>query len=108
MIEPGKRTTPYHSLQKVKAIVCDDEHPENLLITKDALDRARKDFGWNEADIRYVYSKLQQVKDYHKSGTKFGITIDIYHVRKIKGANVYTHCYIDDGKLIIDSFHQLT
>jgi len=106
MAESRKRDKPYYPLQKVKDIICDDEHPEKRLISSDALNRADKDFGWSEADIRDVYSKLQ-VKHYHKSGEKFGITTDIYHVKKIKGEDVYTYFYMDDGKLIIDSFHRL-
>ena len=36
------------------------------------------------------------------------IMLDVYHAQGLKGENVYIHFYIESGKLIINSFHELT
>ena len=106
MAESRKRNKPYYPLQKVKEKIAQGQY----LIKPNAVYSAFQDFGWNEADIKQVYRKLQDnhYQKTDKSKTIPGIMLDVYYVENINGEDVYTHFYIDDDRLIINSFHQLS
>jgi hypothetical protein len=81
-----------------------------LHITKNALDCALKDFGWNIDDIKRAYLKLKP-EHYYKNGDAIWnrkIVIDIYKAH-INGEDIYTHFFIDDESniLVINSFKKL-
>jgi hypothetical protein len=106
MAESRKRDKPYYPLQNVKEKIAQGQYR----INHNAVKSAFQDFGWKEADIKHVYRKLQD-KHYHqtdKSKTIPGIMLDVYYVENINGEDVYTHFYINDDRLIINSFHQLS
>lgn len=79
-----------------------------FLIRQNALDAARKDFGWEEVDIGNAFLKLQ-AKHFHKSEPSIkvpGVMVDVYIACGLNEEDVYTHFYIDrkDDLLIINSF----
>jgi len=82
-----------------------------FLITKSALDSARKDFGWGVDDIIEALMRLD-LKHFHKrdvSQHNRWMTLDFYKAKNLKGEKVYTHFYIDDAdnRLIVNSFKRI-
>lgn len=84
----------------------------DVLIQGNALQGAKDDFQWTQADIKRCLLKLKEIH-WHKTENHrlFPNTkMDYYKAEKImEGQDVYTHFYIKDGEtqLIISSFHQL-
>ena len=72
---------------------------------------ARRDafqlFGWGEDDIIFIYNKLRthNFLNTNLSRYKPGVFIDAYIIQ-IRQENIYTHFYIENGYLVINSFHQ--
>ena len=82
-----------------------------VLINSNALDDARRDFGWETADILDALGRLQP-KHFYKSDTsrtKPAIVLDVYKAPSLKGEDVYTHFYIDDEDivLVVNSFKNI-
>lgn len=101
-------STPHNALMQVKRL----KHRKRFFIRYNALQDARKDFGWNTQDIVDALNKLQNKHYYKTDPSKYrpGVMIDVYRARGLKGEDVYTHFYVDpnNGKLIINSFKRLT
>jgi len=102
----SEKPSSRYPLRQVKAKLSTNK----VLIKPNALNCARKDFGWETADILDTLKKLTP-DHYDKtdpSEKKPGIMLDFYRAANLKGENIYTHFYIDDqtGLLIINSFKE--
>ena len=103
---PIKNPKSHYPLREVREKLSTNK----VLIRRNALSYARKDFGWETADILDALKKLRP-NHYYKtdpSENKPGIMLDFYRATNLKGENIYTHFYIDDqtGLLIINSFKE--
>ncbi len=99
------RNKPYYSLRRVKNIAVNGK----CIINAKARSTARKDFGWNQADIKKAFLKLQQ-KHFYKSATKYDnpkIYVDYYKAYQLMGENVYIHFRVEEDCLIICSFKEI-
>lgn len=79
------------------------------MVTEDAQETAKRDFGWNIGDIEKAIKEMP-LRHWYKSEPRFGnpaIWVDYYRAPGLLGENVYTHFYIEDGCLIIDSFKEI-
>ncbi len=82
-----------------------------ILIRSNALEDARRDFGWEIDDILDAICRLKP-KHFHKharSKVKPPIVLDFYRAQDLNGEDVYTHFYIDDEDkiLVINSFKRI-
>lgn len=80
-----------------------------VIIKRNAEDKAYEQFGWGLSDVKNAYKKLRS-RHFNKtdvSDFKEGVALDFYKAT-IYGEKIYTHFYIDDksGFLIINSFHE--
>jgi len=78
-------------------------------VTDEALYSAEDAFGWNLEDIENALMRLMP-KHWYKSEHRFDnpkIWVDYYRARNIMGENIYTHFYVEEDILIIDSFKEL-
>ena len=103
--EPNKsyHCLNHYALSEVRKKICDG----NYLIKENAKQSADQDFGWGISDIKKFYKNLK-LKHFHKmdiSECKSGVVIDAYKAY-LYGEYVYTHFYIDDDLLVINSFHK--
>ena len=81
----------------------------NVQITEQARMSAQDDFGWDFNDICNAILALP-IKSCYKSETRFNnpqIWVDYYRAHDLKCENVYTHFYVDNDNLIIDSFKEI-
>lgn len=102
-----KKFSSYYSLTEIRRLIDEGK----VVIRKNALDGARRDFGWDPTDILDTIKQLR-AKDFYKtdaSRIKPAVMIDVYKARGLKGENVYTHFYIHArlGKLVINSFKEI-
>ena len=111
------RPQPHYPLLNVKNLIRQGQ----ILIRRNAAERALNDFGWTSDEIKRCLLKLND--KYHPDDPRrnrfykteehrnFPNTkMDYYNCQGImEGMNVYTHFYIhpNSGKLIINSFHEL-
>jgi hypothetical protein len=102
-----KRQIPTYPLKKVRLLIDEDK----VVIRENALQSALADFGWKVDDILKALKKLQP-RHFCKSEKSMvknpEVTIDFYKADDIMGEDVYTHFYIDEGTLIINSFKERT
>ena len=80
-----------------------------VTVNGNALSDARSLFGWETEDIARAILGLRP-RDFHKTEpSKFlaGVMLDVYKARNLMGENVYTHFYMNSGRLIINSFKQI-
>ncbi len=99
------RSKPYYSRNKIVSLIKKGQ----VHVTDNALRTAEEDFGWKLEDIKSALLKLKP-KHFHKSEPRYdnpSIWVDYYKAPKIMGENVYTHFYIVEDKLIVDSFKEL-
>ena len=92
-------------MRKVRDIVRNGK----CIINANARLTAKTDFGWNQADIKKAFSKLQQ-KHFCKSATKYdnpSIYVDYYKAYQLMGENVYIHFRVEDECLVICSFKEI-
>jgi len=78
-------------------------------VTDEALYSAEDAFGWNLEDIKNALMRLMP-KHWYKSEPRYDnpkIWVDYYRARDIMGENIYTHFYVEEDILIIDSFKEL-
>ncbi len=99
------RNTPYHSKKRICKLI--DEG--NVFITEEARKSAKDCFGWEILDIEAALKKLPR-KACYKSERRFNnpsVWVDYYRAWGLMGENVYTHFYIENNMLIIDSFKEI-
>jgi len=99
------RSNPYYSKRQLRNLIKADK----LFVTPSARNSARDSFGWSLEDIEKALLALPQ-GSWHKSCPRFGdpsIFVDYYKAIDLLGENVYTHFYVDDGVLIVDSFKEI-
>ena len=99
------RDKPYYSLRKVKNIA---NHGQCIINAK-AHFTAKRDFGWNQSDIKKAFSKLQ-LKHFFKSTTKYdnpSIYVDYYKAYQLMHENIYIHFRVEDECLVICSFKEI-
>ena len=99
------RDKPYYSKKQIYNFVKFGK----LYVTETARNSARDFFGWSFNDIEKALLALSQ-KSYYKSEPRFNnpsIWVDYYRARDILGENVYTHFYVEDGILIVDSLKEI-
>lgn len=78
-------------------------------MTEEALYSAEDAFGWNLEDIKNALMRLMP-KHWYKSEPRYDnpeIWVDYYRARNIMGENIYTHFYVEEDILVIDSFKEL-
>jgi len=100
-----KRDKAYYSKKQIRNLIL----AGNVQITEQARMSAQGDFGWDFDDICNAILALP-TKACYKSETRFNnpqIWVDYYRVRSLKGEKVYTHFYVDNDNLIIDSFKEI-
>jgi hypothetical protein len=93
----------YYELSEVKEKIKNKQY----YINSNAVKGAFQGFGWGIDDILRVYKNLKK-SHYYKSANsqnKPMIVIDVYKA-SISGENIYTHFYIENDNLIINSFHK--
>ena len=98
---------PYYGLEEVRQKI----DLGAVIIRKNALDTALKDFGWESEDILNAVWKFEE-KDFYKSAKSKHdtmITMDFYKAT-VATEQIYCHFYIADDSeqsiLIINSFKQ--
>ena len=99
------RNRPYYSKRQIRNLIISGK----LFVTGLALSSARESFGWSIEDIEKALLALPQKCCYH-SESRYddpGIFVDYYRANDILGENVYTHFYVEDGVLIVDSFKEI-
>jgi hypothetical protein len=99
------RDKPYYSKTQIHNFIGSGK----LHVTESARNSARDLFGWSLEDIEKALLALSQ-KSCYKSEPRFNnpsIWVDYYRARHILGENVYTHFYVEDGMLIVDSFKEI-
>lgn len=114
---PKKPKGPYYPLALVKKKIEDREYE----ITPRAQFGARRDFGWQLDKVRKCLLKLndrdnssdKNKNHFYKTDTRESpprVPMDFYRARYIlDGESVHIHLYVkqEDGKLVVDSFHEL-
>ena len=109
MVKRKRRSTKsYHQLNhydlsEIKQKIDDGSY----LIRENAKQSAYQDFGWEAPDIKKFYKKLK-LRHFCKTDIlecKPGVVIDVYKAH-LYGEDVYTHFYIADDLLVINSFHR--
>ncbi len=99
------RDKPYYSKKQIRNFIVSGK----LHVTESARNSARNFFGWSLEDIKRALLALSQ-KSCYKSESRFNnpcIWVDYYRAKNILGENVYTHFYVEDGVLIVDSFKEI-
>ena len=99
------RNKPYYSKKQIHDFISSGK----LEITELARKSAKSVFGWSINDIKKAILALPQ-KYCYKSEQRYNnpkIWVDYYRAPGIMGENIYTHFYVDDEMLIIDSFKEI-
>ena len=99
------RDKPYYSKKQIYNFIKSGK----LYVTETARNSARDFLGWSLKDIEKALLALSQ-KSCYKSEPRFNnpsIWVDYYRAKNILGENVYTHFYVEDGMLIVDSFKEI-
>ncbi len=82
---------------------------EQVKVTPRAWRDARKWFKWTSRDICDAILELPQAAC-HKTVKQFDnpeILLDMYRAEDINGENIFTHLYMENGWLVVDSFKEL-
>lgn len=95
------RNTPFYPISKIKEAIKNRAYE----IDDEALENARKDFGWSTEDIEKAFLKLTRKHFSHAVAhfTKPKLWVDHYRAYGLMGENVYTHVHFEDGILQIES-----
>ncbi len=99
------RTRPYYSKRQIRNLI----EAKKFKITENARFSAMQCFGWNLEDVKRALLLLPQNSCY-KSEQRFDnpkIWVDYYRAKGVMGENVYTHFYVEDDNLIVDSFKEI-
>lgn len=100
-----QRNRPFYSKRQITKLIAEDKY----FIDPRALKTADRDFGWDNDDILKAIKKLQPVTPpFNKSDRKDGnpdIWVDIYIAVGLMEENIYIKFWIDEGILVIYSFH---
>ena len=75
-----------------------------------AIQEAQLDFGWSVSDIEKCILKLKNSHCYKSEQHKRypNCYVDYYRAPNLhEGENVYTHLFVDGGRVIINSFKEL-
>lgn len=102
--KPTARTKPYYSKKQLSDLI----KKGKVSFRQRAIEGAKKSFGWKKDHIKKAIIKLPQQNCY-KSEPRFNnpkIWVDYYRAPDIFGEHVYTHFYVENGILIIDSFKE--
>lgn len=94
-----KRKKSYYPLSEVREKIAQGK----VLVRSNALDDARRDFGWGVDEILDAICKLKP-KHFHKhaeSKVRPPTMLDIYKADGLKGEDIYTHFYIDEETKIL-------
>jgi len=95
----------YYSKKKIRTLIEKDA----VIIESNALESAKKDFGWDYKKICEALLKIPSRCCYNRK-PRFNnpeIWVDYYRAENIMGENIYTHFYVENDKLVIDSFKEL-
>ena len=97
----------YYQLSEIR----DSIKHGKVLLRPNALDEARKAFGWLSEDILKALLALKP-NHFYKSEKSFfdpKVVLDFYKAPGLMGENVYTHFYVNDhtGELVINSFKEI-
>ena len=100
-----KRTGPYYSKRQIINHISSGK----IHITDDARNSADDHFGWKMDDICKALKALPPKCCYNSKNRHNNpmIYVDYYRAHNLMGENVYTHFYVEDGILIIDSFKDI-
>ncbi|NOY69127.1 MAG: hypothetical protein GXP53_06495 [Deltaproteobacteria bacterium] len=101
---PVTRNKAYYSKRQIRSLIAN----KRVIIPPHIQEEADKDFGWDTDRIKKAILKLP-VSCCYKSAPRFTepeILVDYYRADDIYGENIYTHFYVEDGWLIIDSFKE--
>ena len=96
---------PAYTLSEVRRLIDD----QRVLVRWDVLQDAQDDFGWDRNDILAALRELRR-RDFYKtevSEVKPPIMPDFYKAQDLRGERVYTHFYVEEDTLVINSFKQL-
>ena len=99
------RTRPYYGKRQIVNLLKEGR----VYVTEEALYSAEDAFGWNLEDIKNALMRLMP-KHWYKSEPRYDnpeIWVDYYRARNIMGENIYTHFYVEEDILVIDSFKEL-
>jgi len=99
------RNKPFYSRREIARLVdsC------RILLEERARIAAERDFGWKIEDIAEALKNLPPGCCY-KSETRYDnpeIWVDFYRVYGLMGEDVFTHFYVENGYLVVDSFKEL-
>ncbi len=100
-----KRNKAYYSKKLIRDLIKDDK----IRITQKALLKAMDDFGWDVYGICSALLALS-IEDCYQSQPRYqnpSIFVDYYRAYGLKGENVYTHFFVEDGILVVDSFKEI-
>ena len=100
-----QRNKAFYSKKRLRGLI----QTGAVNIESNALKSARDDFGWGYQSICDALLKIP-VNCCYKSETRYDnpeIWVDYYRAENIMGENIYTHFYIENENLIIDSFKAL-
>ena len=99
-------SVPHHPLSKVRGLI----RAGKVMVTRRAQRAARWDFGWGVPEIKEALLALTESECYNAQehmNIRHAV-VDMYRANNLyDGEDVYTHFYILDGKLVVDSFKQL-
>ncbi len=101
MIKDG----PHYSKKQIISLI----DRGDVFLDPTILESAQTFFGWDIEQICKAIKKLQRTHCY-KSQTRFQnpeIWVDYYRAECLLGENIYTHFYIEDDELIVDSFKRI-
>lgn len=96
--------TPSFKLKEVKKLISQGK----ILINQNSLDGAYRCFNYTTPDIKSALLKIK-ANNFHKTEPsiyKPKIMIDTYKFKGSNDENIYTHFYIEDDLLIINSFKE--
>ena len=94
--------SPYYS----KEILADAIGKKKVRVARRARKDARDWFAWGAGEVCEAILKLPKecCYDTQRKRSNPEIMVDLYRANDINGEDIYTHFYMEDGWLIIDSF----
>lgn len=100
-----KRNKPYYSKKQIRNLISAGKvHIDEELRTS-----ISKTFGWTIDDTCDAIMALP-LNCCYGSESRYDdpeVWVDYYRAPNLKGENIYTHFYVEDGILVIDSFKEL-
>jgi hypothetical protein len=98
--------TPSNCLREVKKMLENGK----FRINTNALESARHDFGWGTEEIKDALLRLKDNQCYKTDvHNRFSpSTVDFYRAKNLKDdEDVYTHFYVMNGSVVVNSFKKL-